>query len=105
MSTEQALKKVHELYCKAYETCQRARDAGKQHIALQATRRGEFRLAAVGPAYDGTTCYRFPNMQLPDWASNVVYRLVAECLVPDLSSDDIDAYFDKLNTVGYTKED
>ena len=91
---------VHELYCKAYEACQRAVQQGKRHIALQATKKGGFRLAAVGGSYSGTTCYRF-DMQVPDWASNVIYRLVQGYFIPELSSDDIDAYFDALRSVGY----
>lgn len=93
-------KAVHELYGKAYDACQRARDQDKQYIALQATKKGGFRLAAVGSSYSGTTCYSF-DMLIPDWASNVVYALVQGCFVPDLSSDDVDAYFDALHGVGY----
>lgn len=97
---DRAKEMVHEIYCKAYETCQRARDQGKRYIGLQATKTGGFRLLAVKDSYAGTTCYRF-DMLVPDWASNVVYRLVEGCFVPDLSPDDVNAYFDALHSTGY----
>ena len=104
MTTEETINKVHKLYCQAYEVCRRADRQGKRYIALQATKKGGFRLAAVSMSHSGKSSFRFINMQLPDWASNVVYRLVEECLVSDLSSDDIDAYFSKLHAVGYDVE-
>ena len=102
MTTQEAISTVHALYCEAYEVCRRADRKGSRYIALQATKKGGLRLCAVGASYGGATCYRFPNMQIPDWASNVVHRLVEECLVHDLSSDDVDAYFNKLDAVGYS---
>ena len=103
MTTKEAIARVHALYCKAYEKCIQARNRHMNTITIQATKSSSFRLVIGNEAYGKTACHR-AGMLIPDWASNVVYRLVEECLVPDLSSDDIDVYFSRLHAVGYDVE-
>lgn len=91
---------VHEAYCKAYEACQRARDKGRRNIALRQRGDGGFLLAAVRSSR-GATCYDF-GFGIADWAQNVLYRLVTECLV-DFDRADIDAYLKELGRTGYKK--
>ena len=85
---------VHQAYLSALIVCKRARDQGKQYIAFQRRKQGGFRLVA---SREKAASYDF-GFGVIEWAQNLLYRLVDECLV-DFTYDDIDAYLDKLNGV------
>jgi len=87
---------VHQAYLDALKACKRARDHGKRYIAFQKSRQGGFRLVA-SRSDNGATCYDF-GLGTTEWAQNLLYRLVDECLA-DFTYDDIDAYLAKLNEV------
>jgi len=91
------MNEIHQAYIKALAVCKRAIDNGKSHVSLQSTRDGGYRLAAVGLSYSGNTSYRF-DMLPTDWAQNVVYGLREACLL-SVTVDDIDEYFNLLNSV------
>ena len=88
--------KVHQAYLDALKACKRARDQGRQYIAFQKRRQGGYRLV-VSQSKDGAACYDF-GFGVTEWAQNLLYRLVDECLA-NFTYDDIDAYLAKLNAV------
>lgn len=90
------LREVHQLYCRAYEVCQRARDEGKEYIGFQRAKDGGFKLIASRSNYGGRSSARM-GLSVADWASNVLYRLREEAFIDDLP---IDAYFEYLTAVG-----
>ena len=85
---------VHQAYLDALMACKRARDQGKRYIAFQRRKQGGFRLVA---SREKAASYDF-GFGTTEWAQNLLYRLVDECLV-DFTYDDIDAYLAKLNEV------
>ena len=91
------MNEIHQAYIKALAICKRAIDKDKSHVALQPTKDGGYRLAAVGLSYGGNTSYRF-DMLPTDWAQNVVYGLREACLL-SVTMDDIDEYFSVLDSV------
>jgi len=76
------------------KACKRARDQGKRYIAFQKLKQGGYRLIA---SREKASCYDF-GFGTTEWAQNLLYRLVDECLA-DFTYDDIDAYLAKLNEV------
>jgi len=90
--------KVHDLYCKAYETCQRADREGKSYIGFRRWRDG-FRLIVSRDNCNGMSSARM-GLTVPDWAQNVLYRLQECGFVHDLP---LDNYFDELHEVGYDR--
>ena len=85
---------VHQAYLDALKACKRARDQGKRYIAFQKLKQGGYRLIA---SREKASCYDF-GFGTTEWAQNLLYRLVDECLA-DFTYDDIDAYLAKLNEV------
>lgn len=89
------LQEVHDLYCLAYEKCRAARRKFREFIGFQKWGDG-FRLIASRDDYGGRSSARM-GMLVPDWASNVLYRLQEEGFI-DLP---LDEYFEQLHEVGY----
>ena len=85
---------VHQAYLSALIVCKRARDQGKQYIAFQKLKQGGYRLMT---SREEAASYGF-GFGTTEWAQNLLYRLVDECLA-DFTYDDIDAYLAKLNEV------
>ena len=85
---------VHQAYLGALMACKRARDQGKQYIAFQKLKQGGYRLMT---SREEAASYGF-GFGTTEWAQNLLYRLVDECLA-DFTYDDIDAYLAKLNEV------
>ena len=89
---------VSEAYDLALAVCRQASDNDKKYVAIQRHKVDGFRLVATN-CPTGQSCYSF-GMGAIDWASNVLYRLARVGPV-DFTSDNVDEYFDWLETTGY----
>lgn len=90
---------IHQLYLSAYSICQRADRERKEYIGFRKDKRQGFKLIVSSDSNNGASSYR-SGLMVPDWASNVLYRL-RELGFVDNPVEDLDRYFSELNNVGY----
>ena len=89
--------KIHDAYCQAYNKSLTAIENGDDWISIQESNQGGYRLVASWKPRANEACYR-SSLGAADWAINIMYRLA---YLHYFNADDLDAYFDELDRVGY----
>ena len=93
---QSVLEQIHNMYCLAYEKCQKARRAGAEYIGFR--RHGDGYQLIISHTNNGRSSARM-GLSVADWACNVLYRL-QDCGFID-SDWSLDEYFETLNKTGY----
>ena len=89
--TADQVRVLWSLYVKAFAKCQQARDEGKDYVGFRRVR-GEVQFVAAQDNYGGRSSLRVNP--LPDWATNVMYRMADEGYLPEgITKHHLDAFY------------